>query len=86
MRPFLNYIFGYPIIEAENTREESLCYGGCNVREQNYELSEAVAKSWVDEFMKTNAEFIVTNYPHCYVCLSNKGMPVKYISELYHPS
>jgi heterodisulfide reductase subunit D len=79
--------FGYSIIEAENTREESLCCGGGgNVREQNYELSEAVAKSRVDEFMKTGAEFIVTNCPHCYVCLSNKGMPVRDISELYHPS
>ena len=74
---------GYSIIEAENTREESLCCGGGgNVREQNYELSEAVAKSRVDEFIKTKAEFIVTNCPHCYVCLSNKGMPVKDISEL----
>ena len=79
--------FGYSIIEAENTREESLCCGGGgNVREQNYELSEAVAQSRVNEFMKTKAEFIVTNCPHCYVCLSNKGMAVKDISELYHQS
>lgn len=79
--------FGYSIIEAENTREESLCCGGGgNVREQNFELSEAVAKMRVDEFKKTKAEFIVTNCPHCCVCLSNKGMPVRDISELYHPS
>ena len=67
--------FGYSIIEAENTREQSLCCGGGgNVREQNFELSEAAAKSRVDEFKKTKAELIVTNCPHCYVCLSNKGM------------
>jgi Fe-S oxidoreductase len=78
--------FGYSIIEADNTREESLCCGGGgNVREQNFELSEEVAQMRVDEFMRTDAEFIVTNCPHCYVCLSNKGMPVRDISELYHP-
>ena len=77
---------GYSIIEAENTREQSVCCGGGgNVREQNYELSEAAARSRVEEFMKTKADFIVTNCPHCYVCLSNKGMPVKDISELYQP-
>jgi heterodisulfide reductase subunit D len=77
---------GYSIIEAENTREQSICCGGGgNVREQNYELSEAAAKSRVEEFLKTKADLIVTNCPHCYVCLSNKGMPVKDISELYQP-
>ncbi len=74
---------GYSVVEPENTREELYCCGGGgNVRENNRELSEAVAQTRVNEFTKTKTRVIVTNCPHCYVCLSGKGMTVKDVSEL----
>jgi heterodisulfide reductase subunit D len=74
---------GYTILEVEDNRELShCCGGGGNVRENNRELSDAVAQTRVNQFKITGARSIVTNCPHCYVCLSGKGMDVKDMGEL----
>jgi Fe-S oxidoreductase len=74
---------GYTLLEVmENRKSAHCCGGGGNVRENNRELSDAVAQTRVNQFKMTGAKSIVTNCPHCYVCLSGKGMVVKDMGEL----
>jgi Fe-S oxidoreductase len=78
---------GFEIIEMENNKQFSNCCGGGGNLNNNFpEISEKLAKSRINEAIKTGCKVLVTTCPMCYLQLkkhSESKIKVMEFSEVF---